>query len=130
MIPVMQRIEGWPNGECVRAAYATILGLPIDAVPRLDPGISAAAGQEQGSRERMWLSTLGLELIEIGCDPRYSLPDEFLDSLPEVPHLMSGISPRGFGHRVVAVGGQIVHDPHPSQAGLVTIYSVGFLVPR
>lgn len=130
MIPVMQRVEGWPNGECVRAAYATILGLPIDAVPRLDPGIAAVAGQEQGNRERMWLSTLGLELIEIACDPRYSLPDEFLDSLPEVPHLMSGISPRGFGHRVVAVGGQIVHDPHPSQDGLVTIYSVGFLVPR
>jgi hypothetical protein len=129
MIPVTQRIEGWPNGECVRAAYATILGLPIDAVPRLDPGISAVAGQVQGNRERMWLSTLGLGLYEISCDPQYSLPQEILDSVPEVPHLMSGISPRGFGHRVVGIGGKIVHDPHPSRAGLVSIYSVGILVP-
>lgn len=130
MRPVTQRIEGWPNGECVRAAYATLLDLPIDQVPRLDPGISEIMGQEQGDRERMWLGSLGYELIEIGCDPQYSLPPELLAQLPRVPHLMSGISPRGFGHRVVAIGGQIVHDPHPSRAGLISVYSVGFVVPR
>jgi hypothetical protein len=126
---VTQRIEGWPYGECVRAAYATILGVDIEEVPRLDPGAAMAVGQDQGDREREWLASIGLGLVEIHCDVEDSIPPEILDCVPEVPHLMSGISPRGFGHRVVGVGGRVAFDPHPSRAGLVTVYSIGILVP-
>ena len=129
IVPQSQRIEGWPNGECVRAAYATILGMPIDAVPRLDPAAAAADGQDQGDREREWLASIGLGLVEISAPPEEGLPQEVLDCMPEVPHLMSGISPRGFGHRVVGIGGRLLFDPHPSRDGLVTVYSVGLLVP-
>jgi hypothetical protein len=114
----------------VRAAYATILEMPIDEIPPLDPGTSAKLGQEQGDRERQWLATLGLNLIEISTgNPDESLLPEVLGCIPEVPHLMSGISPRGYGHRCVGVGGRLVWDPHPSKAGLLTVYSVGILVP-
>lgn len=127
--PTTQRIEGWPNGECVRAAYATILGVPIDRIPRLDPGAAMAEGQDQGDREREWLASIGLGLVEISAPADEGLPDEVLECVPEVPHLMSGISPRGFGHRVVGCGGKLLFDPHPSRDGLVTVYSIGFLVP-
>jgi hypothetical protein len=38
-----------------------------------------------------------------------------------VYHQISGPSPRGQGiwHAVVGCNGQIVHDPHPSKAGLL-----------
>jgi hypothetical protein len=129
MVGVTQRIEGWPYGECVRAAYATILGLPIEAVPRFDPAACEAVGEEQGNRERRWLASLGIDLFEISTSEDQALPQEILDCMPEVPHLMSGISPRGFGHRVVGVGGRVAFDPHPSRAGLVSVYSVGLLIP-
>jgi hypothetical protein len=118
----------------VRAAYATILGIPIDLVPRFDPAKCDAVGQEQGDLERQWLATLGIDLVEIATNPENpppdnELPQEVLDCVPEVPHLISGVSPRGFGHRCVGVGGKVVFDPHPSRAGLATIYSIGLLVP-
>lgn len=125
---VTQRVEGFPHGECVRAAYATILGVPIESVPRFDPATCEAVGEEQGDRERRWLASIGLDLVEVSSEP-HELPQEVLDCMPPVPHLISGISPRGFGHRCVGVGGKVVFDPHPSRAGLVTVYSVGLLIP-
>lgn len=127
--PTTQRVTGYPYGDCVRASYATILEVPIESVPRFDPGLTHALGQDQGDRERAWLATLGFNLVELSCDPYDTLSEEILAGIPEVPHLMSGISPRGFGHRVVGIGGQVVWDPHPSRAGLLTVYSVGLIVP-
>lgn len=104
--------------------------MPLEAIPQFDPATSAALGQDQGDRERAWLASLGFDLIEISTDnPEESLSQEVLDCVPEVPHLMSGISPRGFGHRCVGIGGRLVFDPHPSRAGLISVYSVGILVP-
>lgn len=130
MIPATQRIEGFPFGECVRASYATILGLPLEEVPRLDPAAAKAAGEDQRARERRYLATMGLRLVEIRATPPAELPGWLLDSLaPDTPHLISGLSPRGFYHRCVGVGGRVVWDPHPSRAGLLTVNSVGILVP-
>lgn len=129
MRPVTQRTTGWPYGECVRASYATLLGVSIDEIPRLDPGAAMEAGQEQGNRERAWLASIGYGLVEIATRSDDSLPQEVLDCVPRVPHLMSGISPRGFGHRCVGIGGRLAFDPHPSRAGLLTVYSIGMLVP-
>lgn len=126
---VTQRVEGYPLGECVRASYATILGLPIELVPRFDPG-SLLPGEEQRTREREWLAMIGLDLVELPPEPAAALPQDVLDDVPPIYHLLSGISPRGFGHRCVGFGGQLAWDPHPSRAGLTTINSLGFLVPR
>jgi hypothetical protein len=124
--PVTQRTVGFPNGECVRASYATLLGIPIESIPRLDPG---AWGDAQHSAERAWLRSVGYTLREIAVDPPNELPDDFLAAMPETYHLMSGISPRGNGHRVVGYAGRVAWDPHPSRAGLSTVYAVGFVVP-
>jgi hypothetical protein len=113
----------------VRAAYAALLEIPYEAVPDFDPATNAARGQAQGDREREWLASIGYDLVELAVGFNESLAPEILDCVPEVPHLMSGISPRGFGHRCVGIGGRVVWDPHPSRAGLVTVYSIGLLVP-
>lgn len=131
MRPQTQRVVGWPYGECVRASYATILGVDIERVPRFDPG--ALGGEDQTVHERQWLASIGFDLIEFSTDPEDELPEEMLDevheTMPTVQHLMSGISPRGYGHRCVGIGGRVAFDPHPSRAGLVTVYAIGFLVP-
>jgi len=127
--PTTQHITGWPHGSCVQASYAAILDLPLSAVPSFDPGTSARLGQEQGDRERAWLASIGLSLVEIAVEPPEELSEEILDCVPEVPHLISGISPRGYGHRCVGIGGRVAFDPHPSRAGLVTVYSIGMLIP-
>jgi hypothetical protein len=128
--PTTQRVTGWPDGECVRAAYSALLDIPIEQIPPLDPGTAARNGQEQGDRERVWLASIGFNLIEIAAHPDNELAPEVLDCIPEnMTHLMSGISPRGFGHRCVGIGGRLAWDPHPSREGLLTVYAIGILVP-
>lgn len=129
--PVTQRIMGWPEGECVRACYAALFDLPMERVPRFDPA-SLAIGEEQRDRERKWLAGMGLRLREVSMRPskeEVPIPEEILAALPQELSLLSGRSPRGFGHRCVGVGGELLWDPHPSRAGLITIYAVGYLVP-
>jgi hypothetical protein len=126
---VTQTREGFPRGDCVRASYATLLGISLEEVPPLDPGAAMTFGVEQGDLERAWLASIGYDLVEIAVAPDDELPEEVLGCVPDVAHLMSGISPRGFGHRCVGVGGRLVWDPHPSREGLLTVYSIGMLVP-
>ena len=102
--------------------------MPLDAVPRFDPAV-LRDGEKQRDRERAWLATLGLDLIEISTAPE-QLPDDVLGAVPDSLHLISGLSPRGFGHRCVGYGGRLLFDPHPSRAGLLNVWSVGFVVPK
>jgi len=125
LTPTFQRTEGFPFGECVRATYASILDLPIESVPRFDP--ASLNGEDQRTREREWLASIGYDLVEISTAP-VALDQSILDCIPPVKHLISGISPRGFGHRCVGFAGKVLFDPHPSRAGLVMIWSVGLLV--
>lgn len=125
--PTTQSREGYPYGDCVRASYATILDLPLEAVPRFDPAV--LGGEEQRDRERRWLASIGLTLVEISSDPE-ALPSAVLGLIPPGLHLISGISPRKLGHRCVGMNGRVVWDPHPSRAGLEKVYSIGLLVPR
>ena len=131
LTPTTQRVEGYPYGECVRASYATLLDLPIELVPRFDPG-ALLPGEPQAARERTFVALLGatlgvpLALVESPPVPLARIPADVRAGY----HLISGISPRGFGHRCVGLHGRVVWDPHPSRAGLSSITSVGFLVPR
>lgn len=123
MTPTTQRIEGSPYGECVRASYASLLELPLALVPRLDPG-ALLPGETQGDRQRNWLAMLGLSLLELPATP------QVLAAAPPVYHLLGGRSPRGFLHQCVGYGGRLAWDPHPSRAGLTSLTSLGFVVPR
>ncbi len=119
---IVQPTTGWPNGECVRASYASLLDWPIDRVPRFDPG--TLDGKNQIAAERRWLGTLGLDLVIVPGDAGPTLPEN-------LPHLISVSTTRGpHGHRVVGRGGKLAWDPHPGGSVVTKIRAFYFLVPR
>ena len=121
MRPVVQTAGGYPFGDCVRAAWASLLGVPIGQVPRFDPGHLGAASQLAPERE--WIRGLGYDTVVVPAGADMDIP-------ADVPHLITGLSPRGqFGHRCVGRGGRLAWDPHPSHAGLREVWSFTFLVP-
>jgi hypothetical protein len=91
-------------GNCLQAAVASVLRLPLDAVPHF------AAFHWWPQALTMWAYGRGLKV----CGERTT-------SIPDRLCIVGGISPRGVDHVVVAHGGRVVWDPHPSHDGLVSI---------
>ena len=102
--------------SCVRACLASLLDLPLAGVPDL----MAPRDGRGWARVRAWLQARGRKLIDVpdarGCG--------FV--------LLRGVSPRGTRHCVIGrddgIGVYVVHDPHPSRAGLVKIDRISDLV--
>lgn len=122
----IQRVVGYPGGQCVRTSYASLLDLPIDAVPDFSP--AALQGRPQVPTEKAWLNSLGLDLIVV--------PRKKGAPAPKIPgdmfHLMSVLTPRHpvHGHRVVGLGGKVVHDPHPGGVPATSVRAYLFVVPK
>jgi hypothetical protein len=105
-------------GNCLQATIAGILGWPLAAVPHF-----AMLGEDHWwDCAQAWLNSQG---YWIDYQPT-SYAAEGGELLPRC--WLSGRSPRGFSHAVVgdAATLKMLHDPHPSRAGLVehsyTIY--------
>jgi hypothetical protein len=114
MKPVDQTIFGAPEGNCLPACIASLLELSIDDVPHF--------GADN------WLDTLTRWLAPRGFYPICAtLPTDWR---PAGLYILAGKSPRGdFLHAVVARGDEIVHDPHPSRAGVLSRHDATLLVP-
>ena len=119
MIEVQQTIlvgdrDGVP-GNCLQAAIASVLDLPLDAVPHFvnfvwfDPAVE------------LWARGRGLTVKRQGFPEK---PAPSPEVIPDRPCLVSGKSERGFLHTVVGDHGQVVWDPHPSQAGILDVWEV------
>jgi hypothetical protein len=92
-----------PRGNCLAACLASILELPIDAVP--DFYECEQAGRNWFIVLTEFLATRGLQPVEGGQRDRH--------------HIGVGASPRSsHSHAVVMLGDKIVWDPHPSRSGL------------
>lgn len=104
------REDGIP-GNCVQAAVATYLDLPLDAVPHflLFEGWTEAL--------TLWLRGRGLEWH---CHK---------PPVPTERSIVAGMSPRGVSHACVAEDGAVSFDPHPSRAGLSSVDEVWFFRP-
>lgn len=109
MTPVDQQHLHTPTtpGDCYSAVLATLLDLPLSAVPYF-------AAQHQHSPHAFY-DAVETYLASQGYAVYYHAtpaPGEY--------HILSGTSPRDptLHHAVVARDGIIVHDPHPSRAGL------------
>ena len=105
MKPVTQTIFTAPGGDCMAACVASILDLPLDAVPN-----------PQGE-DSAWF----LEWVAFLAPYNLSILT-FLDGGDWIPRgysILCGKSPRGdWNHAVVCFDGEMVHDPHPSGAGV------------
>ena len=102
------------RGNCMQAAVASILELPLDAVPNF---IEEEAGFWPSFTT--FLRSRGFIYLDLHEHP--SGPDCF--------YLASGDSPRAIKHTVIYRNGRLVHDPHPSRAGLLTLDMITLLIP-
>ena len=113
MIPVDQTrfdAKQKPFGNCFASCVASILEMPLDDV--LDDSM-IDDGSHWWLSWQWWLEKLGYGLVHLqGSPPGWFFPIKGYS-------IMSGKSPRGnFDHSVVALDGKMVHDPHPSRAGI------------
>lgn len=106
-------------GNCLQATIAGVLGWPLAAVPHF-----ALLGEDHWwDCAQAWLNSQG---YWIDYKPT-SYADEGGELLPRC--WLSGRSPRGFSHAVIgdAATLQMLHDPHPSRAGLLAVdYTIYF----
>lgn len=94
--------------NCMQSAVAYMLGLPIEAVPDFEKaGPHAWDLFEQFFDERGFSAEMFPPTVEIAGD-----------------YLASGSTGRGTSHMVVMRGGKLLHDPHPSNAGLTSLQVV------
>lgn len=114
MIPTDQTKFGSVQGDCYRAALASILEVPIDKLPA-DLGWRAMFRPKE---LRDLLRGYDLDVARIV----WNRPEDFPRPWPGPPgawHLLGGPSPREGLHATVGRDGMLVHDPHPDRAGLL-----------
>ncbi len=118
MRPVDQTKFGHPDGNCLAACVASLLHLETDEVPNF------CAGDDSGWWTNMlaWLHGHGYTAMCV------SMPMQ--DHLHPAMAIVSGASPRGpWLHATVWQDGVMVHDPHPSRAGIGEPSDAIFLLP-
>lgn len=130
MTPLKQRFRHDPAGgvfgDCHRAAIASVLDLPLDEVPHFAADNPDGASFERRAKD--WLRSRGLVPINVA----YSGDDMPLmfrsvkSMNPGVYYLLGGRSRTGVNHTVVCLDDAIVHDPSPTEAGVVGPCDDGF----
>lgn len=132
MRPVLQLYRHEPHneifGDCHRTCFASLLHLEPWQVPHFaqiewtDP---ACAGMD--TIAEAWLEERGL--AQVVTHYNAVALDELLSYMGtvnnDVYYILSGTSPRGTNHSVIACGGAVVHDPHPDGGGLIGPMSNG-----
>jgi len=100
-------------GNCFAACVASILEVQIDQVPDCRP----QARKLWYDRLNDWLRGFDLQLCFGEVPP-----------CAEAFVIATGPGPRGCRHAVVWRNGKMVHDPHPSRAGLERMEEYWFFV--
>lgn len=127
MKPITQQIVGTPGeGDCLAACAASILETDIDA-------FAAMATLDNDT----WFETFIDALARLGYTA-FAMEAERLIAWPGY-QIAIGDSPRhsntdshaqpGEKHAVVALYGDVVHDPHPSRTGIASVDYFIVLVP-
>lgn len=128
MRPVDQTVFTVPGGNCFSACVATLLELELDDVPYF-------MGDEPPDQPSEWFERFAGWLARFGFYPLYCALGGDNRWRPHGLHILSGLSPRAaelgetWQHCVVARGTEIIHDPHPSRAGVLSHDDVVVLVP-
>ena len=108
--PVDQTKFGKPEGNCLPACIATLIGIPLESIPIFGDGPGWYSKVEGFVRSQ------GFELIRLDNSGAHRFK-------PDGYHIGSGMSPRGLMHTCVFGHGKMVWDPHPSRAGIATVLS-------
>ena len=128
--------EAGVYGDCWRTAIACLLDMDRDSVPHFYAGGDSG---EQIDETNTWLNERGMMLVQIPLPPDFQLSHlGELGWIPKDAHiLLSGKSPRGTSHVVIANGnGEIAFDPAIPGGGLIGpddetgCYWVGIIAKR
>lgn len=98
--------------NCMQCCVSYMMGLPLENVP----DFATYGGWERFSD---FAETQGYVAVMLPGNREY-----------EADYLASGTTARGTSHMVVMNDGKLVHDPHPSNAGLVDVQCVWLLAKR
>jgi hypothetical protein len=110
-----KQAEGSKN--CMQCAVAYMLGLPVAETPDFE--------REHSPRHTAWERME--DFFEAnGCTAEMFPPNVEITG----DYLASGTTARGTSHMVVMRGGKLLHDPHPSNAGLADIQAVWLIARR
>ncbi|MDE2441810.1 MAG: hypothetical protein KGP14_12370 [Betaproteobacteria bacterium] len=106
-------------GDCMRTAVACIMDLELDDVPHFLEG--NPAGTEFNRRVNSFLASKGKQIFSVpfAADRLDILLDSLGHQNPDAIYMLSGESSRGVNHVVICRGGEVIHDPHPSNSGLI-----------
>lgn len=99
------------KGNCLQAAVASLLGLPLEDVPHFI--VEHESASDIWDAVDAFFEARGFVLWQFYRNTEYNSI-----ATPDVYYLASGPSPRGVSHAVIMRGGKLVHDPHPSRAGI------------
>lgn len=109
-------LPGEQRGNCLQAAVASLFELALDDVPHF-----VAEDDWWGCFEG-WLARRNL--LPVWISEGHQIPWG-------IDYLATGTSPRGaFKHVVIERNGELVHDPHPSGAGLLEREGIYYFVVR
>jgi hypothetical protein len=107
-------------GNCWQTCIAGILDLPLEEVPHFVQMHQSMADVEASTRH--WAAGHGYAMVRLGILEVDANADHVLT-------LLCGESPRGVHHAVIGRGTDVLHDPHPSKAGLGRITDVFAFLP-
>lgn len=118
MSPVKQTIfsdkEKGVHGNCMQAAVASILELPLCDVPNF------AEAKNFWGAVRRFFRQHNLQMMHLS-----------VDSVVPGYYMVTGRSPRFADvlHQTIYHSGKLAHDPHPDNTGVTEITNVEILVP-
>lgn len=117
---ILHNPEKGQHGNCLSAVLSSLLELPISKIP-------VFANPETWVKDlNEWLKQFGLAYYLVT-----NLPESLAAyGIKELYHEIAGTTERSNEvlHACVALNGKIIHDPHPSDAGLKEIVSYGLFV--
>mgnify|MGYP003393736049 CR=1 FL=1 len=117
----MQSVTG-PRGNCFSACLASMFECDISAVPNF----YEIAGDDDAAwwaavRDWLRMRGFGIMFLELS-DPKHI-------GMFEGWFIVSGKSARGVDHATIWCGGEMRHDPHPSNGGLVKPDGIDLIYP-
>lgn len=125
MTPAKMLVKHDPSagtfGDCARCCVAAMLDLAPEMVPHFYEAGSAKTDDEAWNDIQSFLAGLGLAAVAFYFGEPATLSD-VLNSMahnnPNTYYILGGDS-HNAGHWVIALNGEIVMDPAPSNSGLI-----------
>lgn len=117
-------------GDCFRTVLACLLDMPRDDVPHFFDGLhDAAIPDDKQKAVRDWLLSKGYGKVAVAFDSKFGV-SAILNVMGtincDVLWMLSGRSETGCNHVVICRGGEIIHDPSLTDAGIIGPCDDGF----